>query len=184
MAVMDRLLNNSTLAEKLQEPFSTKLMPLLVGKILKASQNDIRFSCMKFLLYLVNTYLSEENMYDSTVLPTTSSRIAALVNDHLIPQLDFLLAPQQQQDTVASMTLSLVAVLFQISKSFVARFCQTCQLSSVFRHYGPNSSANVLKATQLLVGSGYLTDSDLLGLLPATRAILAHYVSASQDIFL
>jgi hypothetical protein len=78
---------------------------------------------MKFLLYLVNTYLSEENIYDSTVLPTTTSRIAALVNDHLIPQLDFLLAPQQQQDTVASMTLSLVAVLFQISRGFIARFC-------------------------------------------------------------
>jgi hypothetical protein len=82
------------------------------------------------------------------------------------------------------MTLSLVAVLFQISRAFVARFCATCQLSSVFRHYGPNSSANVLKATQLLVGSGCLTDTDLLALLPATLAILAHYVAGSQDIFL
>jgi hypothetical protein len=82
------------------------------------------------------------------------------------------------------MTLSLVAVLFQISRSFVARFCETCQLSSVFRHYGPCSSANVLKATQLLVSSGCLKDSDLQGLLPATIAILAHYVAGSQDIFL
>ena len=82
------------------------------------------------------------------------------------------------------MTLSLVAVLFQISRSFVARFCETCQLFSVFRHYGPNSSANVLKATQLLVSSGCLKDSDLLGLIPVTIAILAHYVAGSQDIFL
>lgn len=140
---------------------------------------------MKFLLYLVNTYLSEENIYDSTVLPTTSSRISALVNDHLIPQLDFLLANNSsQQDAVASMTLSLVAVLFQISRGFIARFCETCQLSSIFRHYGPASSANVLKATQLLVASGCLKEPDLRPLISPTITILAHYVAAAQDIFL
>jgi hypothetical protein len=34
------------------------------------------------------------------------------------------------------------------------------------------------------VGSGCLSDADLLALLPPTLAILAHYVAASQDIFL
>lgn len=66
-------------------------MPFLIGKILKSNQNDIRFCCMKYLLYLVNTYMSEENMYDSTILNTTTVKITLLINDHLIPQLDYLL---------------------------------------------------------------------------------------------
>jgi hypothetical protein len=46
-----------------------------------------------------------------------------LINDHLIPQLDFLLAQdQQQEEAVASMTLKLIAVLFQISNIFIKRF--------------------------------------------------------------
>jgi hypothetical protein len=53
---------------------------------------------MKYLLYLCNTYMSEENIYDSTILTTTTSRITALVNDHLIPQLDFLLSSEQEQE--------------------------------------------------------------------------------------
>lgn len=53
---------------------------------------------MKYLLYLVNTYMSEENIYDSSILNTTTSRITSLVNDHLIPQLDFLLDNQQEQE--------------------------------------------------------------------------------------
>jgi hypothetical protein len=79
---------------------------------------------MKYLLYLVNTYMSEENIYDSTILNTTTTRITSLVNDHLIPQLDFLLNnEQEQEEAVASMTLKLVAVLFQISKIFIRRYC-------------------------------------------------------------
>ena len=66
-------------------------MPFLIDKILKSNQNDIRFCCMKYLLYLVNTYMSEENMYDSTILNTTTVKITLLINDHLIPQLDYLL---------------------------------------------------------------------------------------------
>ena len=46
---------------------------------------------MKYLLYLVNTYMSEKNMYDSTILNTTTVKITLLINDHLIPQLDYLL---------------------------------------------------------------------------------------------
>jgi hypothetical protein len=157
MQVIEKILSNSTLTEKLQEPYSSKLLPYLVGKILKSNQNDIRFSCMKYLLYLVNTYMSEENMYDSTILNTTTSKITSLVNDHLIPQLDFLLnSEQEQEEAVASMTLKLVAVLFQISNIFIKRYCETCQVASIFKYYNESSSINVLKATQLVANSGFL----------------------------
>lgn len=46
---------------------------------------------MKYLLYLVNTYMSEENIYDSTILSSTTSKITTLITTHLIPQLDYLL---------------------------------------------------------------------------------------------
>jgi hypothetical protein len=74
---------------------------------------------MKYLLYLVNTYLSEENIYDSTILTSTTTKITCLINDHLIPQVDFLL---HQEEAVNSMTLKLIAVLFQINNSFVIKF--------------------------------------------------------------
>jgi hypothetical protein len=119
MQVVEKVFSNSVITEKLQEQYSTNLLPFLVGKILKSSQNDLRFCCMKYLLYLVNTYMSEENIYDSTILTATTARITNLINDHLIPQFDFLL---HQEEAVASMTLKLMAVLFQISRTFVVRF--------------------------------------------------------------
>jgi len=61
-------------------------------------------------------------MYDSTILSTTTAKITGLINDHLIPQLDFLLSQDQQEEAVASMTLKLIAVLFQISQVFIKRF--------------------------------------------------------------
>lgn len=117
---------------------------------------------MKYLLYLVNTYMSEENMYDSTILTATTSKITALVNDHLIPQLDFLLNQEQpQEEAVASMTLKLIAVLFQINQIFIRRFIETCKLNSIIRYFNEGSSVNVLKATQLLVSSGCLKEKDM-----------------------
>ena len=102
-----------------------------------------------------------------------------MINDHLISQLDFLLN-SEQEETVASMTLKLVAVLFQISKVFIKRFLETCQLSSIFKHYNESSSVNVLKATQLVINSGYLKEADLINLLPITEKILRHYVNSGQ----
>lgn len=74
---------------------------------------------MKFLLYLVSFYMSEDFLYDSTVLSSTSNKIITLINDHLIPEVGFLL---QQGETVSSMTLKLIAVLFEISDAFIRRF--------------------------------------------------------------
>lgn len=91
MQVIEKILSDSAVTEKLQENYCNNLLPFLVGKILKSSQNDIRFCCMKYLLYLVNTYMSEENIYDSTILSSTTSKITTLITTHLIPQLDYLL---------------------------------------------------------------------------------------------
>ncbi len=113
---------------------------------------------MKYLLYLVNIYMSEENMYDSTILTSTTSKITTLINDHLIPQLDYLLNNGEQEEAVASMTMKLIAVLFQINHLFMKRFCETCKFSSILRYFNEYSSVNVLKATQLLVGSKYLEE--------------------------
>jgi len=33
-------------------------LPLLVGRILKSQHQDIRFSCIKFLLYLISFYMN------------------------------------------------------------------------------------------------------------------------------
>ena len=46
---------------------------------------------MKYLLYLVNTYMSEENLFDSSILNSTTNKITSMINDHLIPQFDYLL---------------------------------------------------------------------------------------------
>lgn len=82
--------------------------------------------------------MAKENMYDSTILNTITSKITSLVNDHLIPQLDFLLnSEQEQEESVASMTLNLVAVLlFQINNIFIIkRYCETCQVFFIFKYY-------------------------------------------------
>lgn len=50
----------------------------------------------------------------------TAQRVTKLINEQLIPQLDSLL---MQDETVASMTLKLVAVLFRTNKIFITRYC-------------------------------------------------------------
>ena len=97
MQVVERILSNNALSEKLQESYTAHLVPLLVGKVLKSTQNDIRFCCTKYLVYLVNAYMSEENLYDSGILPATSSKLTQIISEHLLPQLDYLLAPPQTQ---------------------------------------------------------------------------------------
>lgn len=135
MQVLEKILSQQKITEKLQEDYCNNLLPFLLGKILKSNQNDIRFCCMKYLLYMVNTYMSEENIFDSSILSTTTSKITSIINDHLIPQLDYLLNHDTQEQAVASMTLKLVAVLFQISKIFIKQFCSTCKLTSITRYY-------------------------------------------------
>ena len=43
---------------------------------------------------------------------------------------------------------------------------------------------NVLKATQLLVGSGCLKEEELLVIVPISEKILRHYVVSGQEIYL
>ncbi len=183
MQVIQKIFSNSNVTEKLQQSYCGSLLPFLVRKILKSNQNDIRFCCMKYLLYLVNTYMSEENIYDSTILTSTTSKISVLINDHLIPQLDFLLN-HEQEEAVASMTLKLIAVLFQINKAFIQRFCETCKFVSIVKYYNQYSSVNVLKAIQLLVSSSYLKEQELEMILPITQKILKHYIVSGQQIYL
>jgi hypothetical protein len=183
MQVLEKILSEQKISEKLQEQYCNNLLPFLVGKILKSSQNDVRFCCMKYLLYLVNTYMSEETLYDSSILTSTTGKITALINDHLIPQLDYLLT-HQQEEAVASMTLKLIAVLFQISRVFIKQFCDTCQVASITRYYNEYSSVNVLNAIQLLVRSGYLAEVELQSVFPITHKILKHYIESSQEIYL
>ena len=149
-------MSDTAITEKLQEEYCRELLPFLVGKILKAAQNDIRFCCMKFLLYLVNTYMSEESIYDSTILTSTTGKITTLISDHLIPQLDFLL--EGAEDAVVSMSLKLIAVLFQINKGFIRKFCESCRVGSIIAYFNENCSVNVLKAIQLLVNAKCLSE--------------------------
>ena len=58
-----------------------------------------------------------------------------MINDHLIPQLDYLLSHEEQEEAVASMTLKLIAVLFQISNVFIKKFCDTCKFESILKYF-------------------------------------------------
>lgn len=107
-----------------------------------------------------------------------------MINDHLIPQLDYLLTHEAQEEAVASMTLKLIAVLFQINQLFIKRFCETCKFSSILKYYNEYSSVNVLKAVQLLVASNCLPHKDMESVLPRTEKILKHYIASGQEIYL
>ena len=89
--IMEKIFTNEPTTEKLQEFYCSVVLPFLIGKLLKTQNNDIKYSCVKYLIYLINFCLSDDFLYDSTILSTTSSKISALVMGHLIPQLDVLL---------------------------------------------------------------------------------------------
>ena len=85
MQILEKLTSNNSITEKLQEYYASKALPFLVGKILKSQHPDIKFNCMKFFLYLVSFYMNEDYIYDSTILSTTSNKIASLISNHLFP---------------------------------------------------------------------------------------------------
>lgn len=58
MQILEKIFNNTGISEKLQDYYSSRLLPVLVGRILKSQHMDIRFSCMKFLLSLITFYLN------------------------------------------------------------------------------------------------------------------------------
>lgn len=90
MQMLEKLTSNTGISEKLQEYYANKGLPFLVGRILKSQQQDIKFSCIKFVLYLISFFMNEDYLYDSTILNTTSSKISSLINSHLLPEIDGL----------------------------------------------------------------------------------------------
>ena len=123
------------------------MLPFLIGKLLKTQFNDIRYSCIKYILYLINFCLSEEFLYDSTILTSTSSKISSLVMAHLIPQLDVLF---EEGEVVANMMFKLMAEIFKGSTPFVGKFWEVCDLTKLVAYYGENATVNVLKTIELL----------------------------------
>lgn len=58
-----------------------KIFPLLIKKIVtKTQSSDMKFGCMKLLIYLIGFYLPEECMYNSVILQNTRQTITALIN--------------------------------------------------------------------------------------------------------
>ena len=85
MQMLEKLTSNTSISEKLQEYYANKGLPFLVGRILKSQQQDIKFSCIKFVLYLISFFMNEDYLYDSTILNATSNKISSLINSHLLP---------------------------------------------------------------------------------------------------
>lgn len=79
----------------MQEYYSSKILPFIVGRILKSAHEDIKFNCMKYFLYLVSFFMNEDYLFDSTILNTTSHKIMQLINSHLLPEIDALLNKNQ-----------------------------------------------------------------------------------------
>lgn len=59
MQVYERVVSNGRIAETLQEYISQNVLPKLISKVTaKVEQGDIKFGCIKLVIYLVGFYLS------------------------------------------------------------------------------------------------------------------------------
>ena len=134
----------------MQEYYANKVLPFLVGRILKSKHQDIKFNCMKFFLYLVSYYMNEDYLYDSTILNTTSQRIMGLILNHLLPEIGGLLTADNESEAIPTMVIKMLAVLFEINDCFVRKFhelkLQEVVLEKGFYKEGCN--INVLKLVQ------------------------------------
>ncbi len=74
----------------MQSEYAASILPFFIGKILKSKHHDIRYSCIKYLIFLVRFLLSDEFIYDSTILTATSCNVSELICNHLVPQIDFM----------------------------------------------------------------------------------------------
>lgn len=126
------------------------MLPFLIGKLLKTQHNEIRYSCIKYIICIVNFCLSEDFLYDSTILTSTSSKLSSLIITHLIPQLDVLF---DQGDVVANMIFKLMAELFKNRNVFVEKFWGTCDVGKVLMYYGEMATVNVLKTVEQLTAN-------------------------------
>ncbi len=155
LQLLEKIFGNAAINEKLQEEYSEQVLPFLIAKIVGSPPEDVRYSCTKFLLYLVNFYISEECLYDSTVLTATSDRIRRLIVDSLLPRIDSLL--QSPSQTIVGMTLKLVSVLFQINEVFIADFYEKCSWKSLLLHYDAAPNANILNILRMFANSSRLS---------------------------
>jgi hypothetical protein len=93
MQIYERVVSNGRLMETLQEYIAGVVFPKMIEKItLKVEHSDIKFGCIKLVIYLAGYYLSEEYLYSSAILATTNKGIIELINDKLLPSIDILLA--------------------------------------------------------------------------------------------
>lgn len=169
----------------MQEYIAGSIFPRLLAKITaKVEQSDIKFGCIKLVLYLVGFYLSEEFLYNSTILSTTNKQVLELITERLLPTVDFLLA---DKEPIPSYTLKLLALLFELQPVLIKSFKKLGRLALLLDIYDCNSNKltqHTLKIVQLLCASGELTTHQLGMLLPKTKKILNHYIETSQELFL
>ncbi len=119
----------------------------MIGKLLKTQDHDIKYSCVKFIICLINFCLSEEFLFDSTILSSTSSKISALVMGHLIPQLEVLI---DESEVVANMMFKLMSEIFYKRPMFTNKFWEACNMEKIAKFYGENATLNVMKTVELL----------------------------------
>jgi hypothetical protein len=152
MQTLEKLFNNITISEKLQDYYSTKVLPSLVQRLLTSLHQDIKFNCIKFVLYLITFYLNEENLYDSTVLNATSTKVSTLLTNTLLPSINTLLT-KPQNEAVSTMTIKLLVVLFDINVSFIRKFQEMNKMQIILDngYFQEGTNTNVLKLIQKCV---------------------------------
>lgn len=90
--------------------------------------------------------MNEEYLYDSTILNATSTKISSLINLHFLPEIDGLLA-KNQNEAVPTMVIKLLVVLFDIHISFTKRFHELNKIEVILNngYFQEGANANVLK---------------------------------------
>lgn len=124
---------------------------------MKVDNSDIKFGCIKFVIYLAGFYLSEEYLYSSAIFATTNKGIIELISDKLLPAIDILLA---DKEPIPSFTLKLLALLFELQPGFMKTFKKLGKFNLLLDLYDTNSSKltqNTLKIIQSFCASGELT---------------------------
>ena len=138
--------------------------------------SDIKFGCMKLLIYLVGFYMPEECMYNSIILQSTRQTIIGSVNEAFFPVVGNLL---QEKEPIPSFTLKILALLFELHPTFLKTYKKYNPFSLLSSFYSPSSSKltqHTLKIIHSFCLRGELTPSELLGILESTKLILSHYI--------
>jgi hypothetical protein len=185
MQIYEKIVSNARLAETMQEYIAGNIFPRLLSKITtRVEQSDIKFGCIKLVIYLVGFYLSEEFLYNSTILSATNKQVLELISDKLLTAVDILMS---DKEPIPAFTLKLLALLFELQPSLMKAFKKLGKLGIVLDLYDSNSprlTQHTLKIVQSLCASGELASQQLSQLLPKTKKILNHYIETSQELFL